>query len=116
MGHQYEIGPTGRIGFSESAPRSVGQRSKVPIIELAPNPNLPPEAQRHIEEQYDMRNGILRVPVRQASIVYFLKRYQIEEKSDKKAPHQEPLVLVNRDKATKLIPPRMRVPPEEGGA
>ena len=86
--------------------------NRIVEIRLAPNPELPQEARRHIEAQYGMRGGALTVPVRQAFIVYFLKRYQIEEKSSRKAPYQEPLVVENRDEITALIPARMRVPPD----
>ncbi|WP_029007538.1 WYL domain-containing protein [Azospirillum halopraeferens] len=89
------------------------------VVELEPNPDLDDEQRRHIAEQYGMRDGMLCVPMRRSMIVYFLKRYQIEEKSTRKAPHQEPLVVRNREEVTGALPPRMRVPPEtawEGAA
>lgn len=81
-------------------------------IILAPNPEMSSEAIRHIELQYEMSNGRLCVPIKRCFIPYFLKRYQIEEKSEHKAPHQEPLVVVNRDDVTKAMPPHMRIPPD----
>ena len=86
--------------------------NRIVQIILVPNPGLAEEARLHIEAQYGMRKGRLVVRIRRSFIVYFLKRYQIEEKSQRKAPHQEPLVVKNREEISALIPPRMRVPPE----
>jgi len=60
-----------------------------------------------------MRNGELRLRIRRAMLLYFLKRYQIEEQSTRKAPHQQPLVILNRAETTAALPPWKRIPPEE---
>ncbi|MCI0627638.1 MAG: hypothetical protein L0387_39310 [Acidobacteria bacterium] len=80
---------------------------------IGPNPKLDAPAREHIEVQYGMRGGEIAVPVKECAIVYFLKRYQIEEESLKKAPHQEPIVVLNRPEVTQRIPPRMQIPPED---
>jgi hypothetical protein len=53
---------------------------------------------------------LIEVKLTEAAIPYFLKRYQIEEKSSKKAPHQEPIVVLNRNEVTEVLPPHMRIP------
>ncbi|HYE00173.1 MAG TPA: WYL domain-containing protein, partial [Alphaproteobacteria bacterium] len=83
-------------------------------VRLGPHPGLDPEARRHIEWQYNMRSGRTTVKVRRAMLLYFLKRYQIEEESTRKAPHQQPLFILNRDEVTAALPPWKRVPPEAG--
>jgi hypothetical protein len=82
-------------------------------VRIGPNPGLDAPAREHIETQYGMRGGEIAVRVKECAIVYFLKRYQIEEKSQRKAPHQEPIVVLNRPEVTERIPKRMRVPPED---
>jgi hypothetical protein len=79
---------------------------------IGPNPDLDEAARKHIEQQYGMIDGQIAITVKRAAIPYFLKRYQIEEKSSKKAPHQEPIVVLNRNEVTEALPPYMRIPPE----
>lgn len=79
-------------------------------IELVPNPGLDAATRSVIEEQYGMKSGRKLVRVRQCMLTYFLKRYQLEEPTTLKAPHQAPLSLYNRKMATELMPPGMRVP------
>jgi hypothetical protein len=82
-------------------------------LELVPNPGLDAAARSAIEEQYGMTADTKHVSVRQCMLAYFLKRYQLEEPTTLKAPHQAPLHLLNRAMATELLPPGMRVPLEE---
>ncbi len=79
-------------------------------IEIVPNPGLDAHERGLIEEQYGMTNGRKIVPVRQCQLVYFLKRYQLEEPITLKAPHQAPIVLRDRGMANGLVPVAMRVP------
>src|SRR5205807_7046759 len=85
-------------------------------LELMPNPGLDTVASSAIEEQYGMKGGTKNVSIRQCMLAYFLKRYQLEEPTTLKAPHQAPLHLRNRRMATELMPPGMRVPLEETDA
>ena len=79
-------------------------------IEIVPNPGLDAHERGLIEEQYGMTNGRKIVPVRQCQLVYFLKRYQLEEPITLKAPHQAPIVLRDREMANDLVPLAMQVP------
>lgn len=79
-------------------------------IEIVPNPGLDEHERGLIEEQYGMTHGRKIVPVRQCQLVYFLKRYQLEEPITLKAPHQAPIVLRNREMANELVPVAMQVP------
>ncbi len=79
-------------------------------LELVPNPGLGAAARSLIEEQHGMKDGCKVVAVRQCMLAYFLKRYQLEEATTFKAPHQAPLCLRNRRMAMELMPPGMRVP------
>lgn len=79
-------------------------------LELVPNPALDAGATAGIAEQYGMENGSNVVSVRQCMLAYFLKRYQLEEPTTLKAPHQMPLQLRNRAMAVELMPLGMRVP------
>ncbi|HZH26660.1 MAG TPA: WYL domain-containing protein [Azospirillaceae bacterium] len=97
--------PADRVG------RDAEWNQLVPV-RLGPNPGLSPSARQAVEEQYGMQDGERVLMVRQCQVVYFLKRYQLEEPTTQKAPHQAPLVVVNRDQVTAAIPPRMRIPPE----
>jgi len=83
-------------------------------IELMPNPGLDAAARSAIEEQYGMKSGRKLVCVRQCMLTYFLKRYQLEEPTTLKAPHQAPLSLYNRKMAAELM--GMRVPLAETDA
>jgi WYL domain len=79
-------------------------------VELVPNPGLDAAGRSLIEAQYGMRNGCKVVPVRRCMLAYFLKRYQLEEPTSLKAPHQAPLALRDRAMVTELLPPGMQVP------
>jgi predicted DNA-binding transcriptional regulator YafY len=87
--------------------------SKIEVV-LVPHPGLSKAAKEAIERQYEMKNGELSVSLRRSQVVYFLKRYQLEEpeSQSRKAPHQQPLVVKNRKEITEGIPKRMRIPPE----
>jgi predicted DNA-binding transcriptional regulator YafY len=85
----------------------------VATVFLGPNPGLTESQRRAIERQYGMKDGRIGIEVRKCFLVYFLKRYQLEEPTTQKAPHQAPIVVLNRSEVTALIPPRMRVPPTE---
>jgi hypothetical protein len=79
-------------------------------LRLGPNPGLDPSQAAGIAAQYDMQNGVAEIDIRPCQVAYFLKRYQLEEPVSLKAPHQAPIVLLNRDEAIAAIPPGMRVP------
>ncbi len=82
-------------------------------IRLGPNPKLKPEQKDGVRRQYHLEGDELVVKIRTSQIVYFLKRYQLEEPVTQKAPHQAPLIVLNREEVNASLPPRMRVPPEE---
>jgi hypothetical protein len=63
-----------------------------------------------------MVDGRKTVAVRQCLLVYFLKRYLLEEPATFKAPHQAPLVLADREATIAAVLPAMRVPREDSDA
>jgi hypothetical protein len=85
-------------------------------LELVPNSGLDAAGRSLIEEQYGMQNGCKVVAVRHCMLAYFLKRYQLDEPTTLRAPHQAPLGLRNRAMATELMPAGMRVPLEASDA
>jgi hypothetical protein len=82
------------------------------IIRLGPHPGLSEVQAAAIRDQYGIKGEALSISVRRCQVVYFLKRYQLEEPITLKAPHQAPLVLLNRTEVVGAIPPGMRVPLE----
>lgn len=81
-------------------------------VEVVPNPSLPLHQQDNVAAQYpDMRDRVWAKTMPRSLVPYFLKRYQIEESSLRKAPHQEPLVLKNREAVTQALDEGWRVPP-----
>lgn len=82
-------------------------------VVLGPNPGLTESQRLAVELQYEMKGRRIGIEVRKCFLVYFLKRYQLEEPTTQKAPHQAPITVLNRAEVTALIPPRMRVPPTE---
>ena len=82
-------------------------------IRLGPNPDMTPDQIDAVRRQYDLEGDELVVALRKSQLVYFLKRYQLEEPVTHKAPHQAPLVVLNRKEVTRNLPPWKRVPPEE---
>lgn len=85
-------------------------------LEIIPNPGLDPALRSLIEQQYAMTDGRKIVRVRRCMLAYFLKRYQLEEPTTLKAPHQAPLALRNWSFAMSLVPAGMRVPLPESQA
>jgi hypothetical protein len=85
-------------------------------LELAPHPGLDTAGRSLIQEQYSVQNGCKVVAVRRCMLAYFLKRYQLEEPTTLKAPHQAPLSLRNRAMAAELMPTGMRIPLPESDA
>jgi hypothetical protein len=63
---------------------------------LIPNPKLAKSQQETVARDYEMTDGCLRIPVRQALLYYFDKRLRLDvgEKSDD--PKETPIVLKNK--------------------
>lgn len=81
-------------------------------ISVAPHPRLADHHKQNIAAQYPrMKDGMWSGRMKRSFVPYFLKRYQIEEESLRKEPHQQPLALVDRETVTHVIDPSMRVPP-----
>lgn len=81
-------------------------------ISVVPHPRLSDHHKLNIAAQYPrMKGGKWAGTMKRSFVPYFLKRYQIEEESLRKEPHQQPLALVDREAVTHLIDPDMRVPP-----
>lgn len=96
--------------LAKPVPADVG--SRMTTLRICPNPELTESQRANIEAQYpEMKDGVWEGTMVRSFIPYFLKRYQIEEKSLRKLPHQDPIFLMYRDRVTEEIEPGMRVPP-----
>ena len=88
--------------------------SKDVTISVVPHPGLSDHHKQNIAAQYPRLKGgrwAGTMEMKRSFVPYFLKKYQIEEESLRKEPHQQPLTLVDREAVTLLIDPDMRVPP-----
>jgi predicted DNA-binding transcriptional regulator YafY len=65
-------------------------------IVLIPNPKLGPSQQEAVQEDYDMKDGAIRIPVRQALLYYFNKRLRLDVAESVDRPLETPLVVANR--------------------
>lgn len=80
-------------------------------VRITPNPGLKPHERANIAAQYlEMADGVWRLPIRRSLVPYFLKRYQLEEDSLRKSPHQEPLAVAERPRLSAEIEEGWRVP------
>jgi hypothetical protein len=104
-----EVAAETRPAPIENIGKDEGWRSIVEI-EIVPNPGLDEHEKSLIEAQYGMTGGRKSIGVRQCQLVYFLKRYQLEEPVTLKAPHQAPIALRDRAMAKDQIPPAMHIP------
>jgi predicted DNA-binding transcriptional regulator YafY len=71
-------------------------------LEIAPNPNLAPTAQRAIELDYGMNNGRLELTCRRALLFYTLKRLGLNQPGvDSESQH---IILLNHDAIAEHFP------------
>ena len=63
---------------------------------LAPNSALSENQQAVIAQDYAMRGGQVKVPVRKALLYYFQKRLRLDVADKLDNPHEIPVVVANR--------------------
>lgn len=66
-------------------------------FELAPNPELGDDRRDAIAREYEMENGILRVPVRLSHAFYLMDQYNLDIDEGTLRPEKQQLVLMNRE-------------------
>lgn len=66
-------------------------------LEIGPHPDLSLNQKRVIALDYGMQNGRVVIPVRRALLYYALKRLGLDTDPAARAPHDQQIVLLNRD-------------------
>jgi len=67
-------------------------------LEVAPHPELSETQARVIALDYGMRGGKAKIRVRRALLYYALKRLGLDTAPEARAPQDQQIVLINRDK------------------
>ena len=65
---------------------------------MAPHPELSETQARVIALDYGMRGGKAKIRVRRALLYYALKRLGLDTAPEARAPQDQQIVLINRDK------------------
>jgi len=93
----------GRISKAEH-PDKAGNRIKddeawntLLILKLVPNPALSPAAQKIVEMDYQMTNGVSEIKVRQSLLYYYFEFYNLWPEHKMKDPKLQEVVLGNTD-------------------
>jgi hypothetical protein len=66
-------------------------------LEIIPNPELDPDRQRAIADEYSMRDGVLEMPCRLSTAFYMMSAYNLDVEPGKLLPEKQQLVLRNRE-------------------
>ena len=66
-------------------------------LEIGPHPELSETQQKVIALDYGMRGGRAKIPVRKALLYYALKRLGLDTDPAARKPHDQQIVLLNRD-------------------
>ena len=66
-------------------------------LEIGPHPELSETQQKVIALDYGMRGGRAKIPVRKALVYYALKRLGLDTDPAARKPHDQQIVLLNRD-------------------
>jgi predicted DNA-binding transcriptional regulator YafY len=66
-------------------------------VSLCPNPQLSPNQQKIVAQDFAMSNGEIAVPVRRAMLYYFSKRLRLDVADRFDDPREAPVVIKNRD-------------------
>ena len=95
-------------GEPSATPEADEEWSKHFDVELKSNPKLSPNQRKAVELDYDMRDGVVTLPVRLALLYYFDKRLRADLARDpdtnSKADAREiPVVVANRDEYEKCL-------------
>lgn len=68
---------------------------KVFSVYLVPNPELSEGQKKIIENDYEMKNGKLELPVRYSLLYYFSKRHRFDMPTEDKSPSETPIIIDN---------------------
>ncbi len=95
-------------GEPGATPEADGEWSKHFDVELKSNPKLSPNQRKAVELDYDMRDGVVTLPVRLALLYYFDKRLRADlvrnpEFNSKSDAREVPVVVGNRDEYEKCL-------------
>lgn len=74
-------------------------------LEIGPHPELSDTQKKVIALDYGMRGGKARIPVRKALLYYALKRLGLDTDPAARRPHDQQIVLLNRESIGKNISP-----------
>ncbi len=66
-------------------------------LEIGPHPELSENQKSVIALDYGMRGGMARIKVRRALLYYALKRLGLDTDPSARKPHEQQIVLINRD-------------------
>jgi hypothetical protein len=83
----------------EAGARPEGDRDWQSFVELviAPHPGLTPAQARAIAIDYGIQRGSIRLKVRRALLFYALKRLGLDVPENTRPPHEQHIVLLNRE-------------------
>jgi predicted DNA-binding transcriptional regulator YafY len=73
------------------------------LVVLSPNPALSRNQQSVVEQDYNMTNGSVSVPVRKALLYYFQKRLRLDVAGALDEPHETPVVIANREEFAQAL-------------
>jgi hypothetical protein len=96
------IAEFGKQGPVTSDPQTDADWHTDVVLEIGPHPDLTPTQQRAIEMDYGMDHGRAQIPVRRALLFYALKRLGLDTDPAARRPHDQQIILLNRDKTTGL--------------
>ncbi len=72
-------------------------------VRIAPHPGLSDSQKKIIERDYGMENGIGIIPVRAALYFYLERQLGLDEECESRPPHQQQIVMVNRDEINEKL-------------
>jgi predicted DNA-binding transcriptional regulator YafY len=73
------------------------------LVVLSPNPAFSRNQQSVVEQDYNMTNGSVSVPVRKAMLYYFQKRLRLDVAGALDEPHETPVVVANREEFAQAL-------------
>lgn len=89
-------------GPATSRPEDDLAWSEIVELRIAPHPKLTAAQRRAISLDYGIRGASIAIPVRRALLFYALKRLGLDVGPDVRPPHEQHIVLLNRDEVHAL--------------
>lgn len=65
------------------------------VLRIGPHPGLTPHQRRVVEQDYDMKDGVLQLSVRQAVLFYVLRRLGLTQGHRGRPAHEQHIVLLD---------------------